>query len=54
MGLGKEEAVRRLKSGLGNAQSNFGNLFIVQEETWTGDHLKFCISALAQVASGGK
>jgi hypothetical protein len=50
--LGKDEAVRRLKSGLGNAQSNFGQLFTVQEETWTGDRLQFCISALGQVASG--
>jgi hypothetical protein len=39
--LGKDEAVRRLKSGLGNAQSNFGHLFKVQEETWTIDHLQF-------------
>jgi hypothetical protein len=50
--LGKDEAVRRLKSGLGNAQSNFGHLFAVQEETWTGDHLQFRVSALGQVASG--
>jgi len=50
--LGKDEAVRRLKTGLGNAQSNFGHLFTVQEETWAGDRLQFRVSALAQVASG--
>ncbi len=50
--LGKEEAVRRLKSGLGDAQSKFGHLFALQEETWTGDHLQFRVSALGQVASG--
>ena len=50
--LGKDEAVRRLKTGLGNAQSNFGHLFTVQEETWTGDRLQFRVSALAQVANG--
>jgi hypothetical protein len=50
--LGKEEAVRRLKSGLGNAQSNFGHLFTIQEETWSGNHLQFRVSALGQVASG--
>jgi hypothetical protein len=50
--LGKDEAVRRLKSGLSKAQGNYGHLFTVQEETWTGDHLQFCISALGQVASG--
>jgi hypothetical protein len=50
--LGKDEAVRRLKTGLGNAQTNFGHLFTVQEETWTGNHLTFRVSALAQTASG--
>ena len=50
--LGKEEAIRRLKSGLGTAQSNFGRLFTVREETWTGDHLQFCINALGQVVNG--
>ena len=50
--LGKDEAVRRLKTGLGNVRANFGHLFIVQEETWTGDHLQFRVSALGQAASG--
>jgi hypothetical protein len=50
--LGKDEAVRRLKSGLGNARTNFGHLFAVQQETWTGDHLQFSVSAIGQSASG--
>ena len=50
--LGKEEAVRRLKSGLGSAQANYSALFAVQEEIWTGDRLQFRVSALGQVASG--
>src|SRR5580704_3066688 len=50
--LGKDEAVRRLQNGLGNAQANFGHLFKVQEETWTGNRLQFRVSALGQVASG--
>ncbi len=50
--LGKAEAVRRLKSGLSQAQSNFGHLLTIQEQTWTGDHLQFRVSALGQVASG--
>jgi Putative polyhydroxyalkanoic acid system protein (PHA_gran_rgn) len=50
--LGKDEAVRRLKSGLGSVQTNFGHVLSVQEEIWTGDHLQFRVSALAQVASG--
>ncbi len=51
--LGKEEAVRRLKSGLGNVKTNFGHLFAVEEETWTEDHFDFRVKALGQVVSGG-
>lgn len=50
--LGKDEAIRRLKAGLGTAQQKFGHLFTVLEETWTGDRLAFRISAIGQVASG--
>jgi hypothetical protein len=50
--LGKEEAARRLKSGLGRARTNFNHMFTVQEEIWTGDHLHFRVSALGQVANG--
>jgi putative polyhydroxyalkanoic acid system protein len=50
--LGKEEAVRRLKSGLGSARTNFSHLLTVEEETWTGDHFDFRVRALSQVISG--
>jgi hypothetical protein len=50
--LGKDEAVRRLKSGLGKAQQNYGQFFTVLDETWTGDHLQFGVSALGQIVSG--
>jgi hypothetical protein len=50
--LGKDEAVRRLKSGLSAAQANYSTLFAVQEEIWTGDRLQFRVSALGQVANG--
>ena len=50
--LGKAEAVRRLKTGLASAQSDFKHVFSVQEETWAGDSLTFRISALGQLASG--
>jgi hypothetical protein len=50
--LGKDEAVRRLKSGLSTVRTSYGHLFNVQEETWTGDRLAFRISALAQAVSG--
>jgi hypothetical protein len=50
--LGKEEALRHLKSGLGQAGATFGHLFSIQEETWIDNHLQFRISALGQTASG--
>ena len=50
--LGKDEAVRQLKAGLGNARSRYGAVFAVQEEIWTGDSLQFRVSALGQAASG--
>jgi Putative polyhydroxyalkanoic acid system protein (PHA_gran_rgn) len=50
--LGKEEAIRRLKSGLGRMRMDFGHLLAVQSEVWTGDHLQFQVSALGQVAAG--
>jgi Putative polyhydroxyalkanoic acid system protein (PHA_gran_rgn) len=50
--LGKDEALRRLKNGLGNAGANFGHLFSVQEESWIDNHLRFRISALGQAATG--
>ena len=30
--LGKDEALRRLKDGLGSANANFGHVFKIQEE----------------------
>jgi hypothetical protein len=50
--LGKDEAVRRLRSGLSKAHASYSHLFTVHEETWTGDHLQFRVSALGQTASG--
>lgn len=50
--LGKEEAVRRLKAGFGNARSAFGAQFVVQEENWSGDRLDFRASVLGQATGG--
>jgi len=50
--LGKAEAVRRLKAGLGGAAAHFHHVLAVQEEVWTGDHLQFRVSALGQSAGG--
>jgi hypothetical protein len=50
--LGKDEAVRRLKSGLGGVRSSYGHLFSIDEEVWTGDSLQFRVSAIGQTVSG--
>jgi hypothetical protein len=50
--LGKDEAVRRLKSGLGTARTSFSHLLTIQQEQWTGERLQFEVSALKQTASG--
>ncbi|HEX4553517.1 MAG TPA: polyhydroxyalkanoic acid system family protein [Xanthobacteraceae bacterium] len=50
--LGREEAVRRLKSGLSGARTNFAHLITISEETWDDSRLSFRASALGQAASG--
>ena len=49
--LGREEAVRRLKTGLTRAASNVPVL-TVDEERWEQDRMIFRIRALGQAASG--
>lgn len=50
--LGKEEATRRLKAGLGSVRTQYGQLLQVNEEIWSGDRLAFNVTALKQQASG--
>ena len=50
--LGKEEAVRRLKSGFGRTRSTFGEKLAVIDETWSGDHLDFRAGVLGQTTIG--
>ncbi|MGY3235419.1 hypothetical protein ACVWZ4_004018 [Bradyrhizobium sp. USDA 4472] len=49
--LGREEAVRRLKTGLGRAAASIP-VMQVEEERWNGDTMNFRIRALGQIASG--
>ncbi len=49
--LGREEAVRRLKTGLTRAAANVPILH-VDEERWEDDRMSFRVRALGQVASG--
>src|SRR5262249_38518441 len=50
--LGKDEALRRLKTGLDGVEKQFGSVFIVEEQTWTDNILQFRIRALGQAVSG--
>ena len=50
--LGKEEALRRIKSGLGQAEAQFSALFAVQEQIWTDNTLQFQIRAIGQPIRG--
>lgn len=50
--LGKDEALRRIRDGLGRAKTEFAWLLSLDEEVWTGDRLTFRASALGQCASG--
>ena len=49
--LGKEEAARRIRTGLERAHGSFGGLALT-EQSWTGDQLQFRASLLGQAASG--
>jgi hypothetical protein len=50
--LGKDEAIRRLKTGIGRASSQYGSMLQVHEEIWSGDRLSFRVEALKQMVSG--
>jgi hypothetical protein len=50
--LGKTEALRRIKLGLGRARTDFGHIISVDEETWNGDAVTLGLRALGQRAVG--
>jgi hypothetical protein len=50
--LGKDEALRRLKDGLGRAKTELAWLIALEEEVWSGDRLSFRAAALGQRAAG--
>jgi hypothetical protein len=50
--LGRDEAVRRIKSGFGNAHAHFAHLVTISEERWEDNRLTFHARALGQSASG--
>ena len=50
--LGREEAARRIKSGLAAARTNYSSLLTFHEESWAGEQLAFNVSALGQSVAG--
>lgn len=50
--LGKDEAVRRLKSGMAGARNSFGGILTLSDERWTDNRLEFNAAAMGQAASG--
>ena len=46
--LGKDEAKRRLQSGLSNVRSHVSDSFVTLKDAWAGDHLDFQASLLGQ------
>ena len=50
--LGKDEALRRIKDGLGRAKTEVAWLIALEEAVWTGDRLTFRAAALGQRAFG--
>jgi hypothetical protein len=50
--LGQAEALRRIKSGIGDARANYSQFLTIDEEVWTDSRLAFRLRALGQAASG--
>ena len=50
--LGREEAARRLKSGLARVRGALGGQFAVLEESWSGDHLDLRVAVLGHATTG--
>jgi hypothetical protein len=50
--LGKDEARRRVETGLTSLRSHLSSVLRVDEEIWSGDALAFKASALGQQTSG--
>jgi hypothetical protein len=49
--LGREEAVRRIKSGLGEARAQFAHLITLSEGAWEDNRVSLQARALGQVAT---
>ena len=52
--LGKEEAVRRLKSGLERTHATFGGKLGLVEQTWSAEHCEFRAGILGQASGAAR
>lgn len=50
--LGKQEAKRRLQTGIVQLKAAYANKIAVLEDRWTDDRLDFRLSALSQTVHG--
>jgi hypothetical protein len=50
--LGKEEALRRLRTGMARLRDQIGSTVAVVEDNWTADHADIRFSVLGQSVSG--
>src|SRR4051812_26767300 len=50
--LGKAEALRRIRDGLGRAKAEFASLLTLEQAERDGDKLSFCARSLGQRAHG--
>jgi protoporphyrinogen oxidase len=50
--LGKEEAIRRIRSGLTNVPKNFRQALSVEDQVWVADQLTFRVHSMGLVAEG--
>jgi hypothetical protein len=50
--LGKDEAIARIKDGVGRGKAEFAWLIALEQEEWSGDRLNFRAAALGQRALG--
>ena len=50
--LGKDEAARRIRDGVGRAKTEFAYLLRIDNDAWEGDRVSFEASALGQHAQG--
>jgi hypothetical protein len=50
--LGRDEALRRIKSGFAGARAHFAHLITISEESWQDNRLTFHASAVGRTAQG--